>query len=112
MRRGAYFRWINAGSDANVQLVTVEEICYFQADTKYTRMVTAEREAVIRMPLKELLEQLDPAEFWQIHRATIVNMNAVAEVSRDPRGHPTLHLKKRPETLAVSQPFAHLFRQM
>ena len=57
-------------------------------------------------------EKLDPAEFWQIHRATIVNMNAVAEVSRDSRGHPILHLKKRRETLAVSQPFAHLFKQM
>jgi DNA-binding LytR/AlgR family response regulator len=110
--RRAYLRWINAESGAKVQLTTVEEICYFQADTKYTRMVTADREALIRMPLKDLLEQLDPAEFWQIHRATIVNMNAVAEVSRDPRGHPILHLKKRRETLVVSQPFAHLFKQM
>jgi DNA-binding LytR/AlgR family response regulator len=108
----AYLRWINAEAGAKVQLTTVEEICYFQADTKYTRMVTADREALIRIPLKELVDKLDPAEFWQIHRATIVNMNAVAEVSRDPRGHPILHLKKRRETLLVSQPFAHLFKQM
>ncbi len=107
-----YLRWINVESGANVRLVTVEEICYLQADTKYTRLVTADREALIRIPLKELLDKLDPAEFWQIHRATIVNVNAVAEVSRDSRGHPILHLKKRRETLVVSQPFAYLFRQM
>jgi DNA-binding LytR/AlgR family response regulator len=110
--RRAYLRWINAESGANLRLVTVEEVCYFQADAKYTRMVTAEREALIRVPLKELLEQLDPADFWQIHRATIVNMNAVGEVSRDTKGHPILHLKQRRETLLVSQPFAHLFKQM
>jgi DNA-binding LytR/AlgR family response regulator len=110
--KGAYLRWINAESGSKVRLVTVEEVCYFQADAKYTRMVTADSEALIRIPLSRLLEQLDPAEFWQIHRATIVNMNAVGEVSRDARARPVLHLKERSETLLVSQPFAHLFRQM
>jgi DNA-binding LytR/AlgR family response regulator len=110
--RREYLRWINVETGAKVRLVTVEEICYLQADTKYTRLVTGDLEALIRMPLKELLDKLDPAEFWQIHRATIVNVNAVSEVSRDARGHPILHLKRRAETLAVSQPFAHLFRQM
>jgi DNA-binding LytR/AlgR family response regulator len=108
----AYLRWINVESGANVRLVTVEEICYFQADTKYTRLVTADRESLIRMSLKELLDVLDPAEFWQIHRSVIVNVSAVAEVSRDARGHPKLLLKNRKEALQVSQPFAHLFRQM
>jgi DNA-binding LytR/AlgR family response regulator len=75
-------------------------------------MVTADREALIRMPLKELLEQLDPAEFWQIHRATIVNMERRGGGIQRSRGHPVLHLKKRRETLSVSQPFAHLFKQM
>ena len=107
-----YLRWINVETGANVRLVTVGEVCYFQADTKYTRLVTSDSEALIRLPLKDLLDKLDPAEFWQIHRATIVNVNAVAEVSRDSHGHPILHLKRRSETLAVSQPFAHLFRQM
>jgi DNA-binding LytR/AlgR family response regulator len=110
--RGPYLRWINVESGPNVRLVTVEEICYFHADTKYTRLVTADRESLIRMTLKELLDVLDPAEFWQIHRSAIVNVNAIAEVSRDLRGYPRLHLKTRKEELQVSQPFAHLFRQM
>ena len=110
--RRAYLRWINVESGPNVRLVTVEEICYFRADTKYTRLVTADRESLIRMSLKELLDVLDPAEFWQVHRSTIVNVGAVAEVSRDARGYPVLHFKTRPELIQVSQPFAHLFRQM
>jgi DNA-binding LytR/AlgR family response regulator len=110
--RRPYLRWINVESSAKVRLVTVEEICYFQADTKYTRLVTADRESLIRMSLKELLDALDPSEFWQVHRSAIVNVNAIAEVSRDARGYPRLHLKNRSETLQVSQPFAHLFRQM
>jgi DNA-binding LytR/AlgR family response regulator len=112
VNRPAYLRWINVESGPNVRLVTVEEICYFHADTKYTRLVTADRESLIRMSLKELLDVLDPAEFWQIHRSAIVNVNAIMEVSRDARGHPMLHLKQRNEALQVSQPFAHLFRQM
>lgn len=110
--RRSYLRWINVESGPNVRLVTVDEISYLRADTKYTRLVTADRESLIRMSLKELLEVLDPAEFWQIHRSTIVNMSAIAEVSRDARGHPRVHLKNRGEELEVSQPFAHLFRQM
>lgn len=112
VRKRAHLRWINVESGPNVRLVTVEEICYFHADTKYTRLVTADRESLIRMSLKELLEVLDPGEFWQIHRSAIVNVNAIAEVSRDTRGHPVLHLKHRAEVLQVSQPFSHLFRQM
>ena len=110
--RRTHLRWINVESGPNVRLVTVEEICYLQADTKYTRLVTADRDSLIRMSLKELLDVLDPAEFWQIHRSTIVNVNAIAEVSRDVRGFPRLHFKNRSETLQVSQPFAHLFRRM
>jgi DNA-binding LytR/AlgR family response regulator len=110
--RRPYLRWINVESGPNIRLVTVEEICYFHADTKYTRLVTATDESLIRMSLKGLLDVLDPADFWQIHRSAIVNVNAIAEVSRDARGHPILHLKHRNEALGVSQPFAHLFRQM
>ncbi len=109
---GPYLRWINASLGTDVKLITVDEICYFQSDTKYTRVATADGESVIRKPLKELLDELDPASFWQIHRSTIVNLNAIASISRDFAGHVIVKLKKRKETLPVSQPFAHRFRQM
>lgn len=108
----SYLRWINASQGADVRLITVDEICYFQSDTKYTRAVTANNECLIRKSLKELLDELDPSLFWQIHRSTIVNVNAIAAVSRDFAGHLIVKLKNRKETLPVSQPFAHLFRQM
>jgi DNA-binding response OmpR family regulator len=108
----AYLRWINVATGPNVRLVTVEEICYFRAEAKYTYLVTADQAALIRTPLKELLQALDPSVFWQIHRSTIVNVNAIEEVTRDMRGHLLLRLKSRKEALPVSQPFAHLFRQM
>jgi DNA-binding LytR/AlgR family response regulator len=107
-----HLRWINASQGADVRLITVDEICYFQSDSKYTRAVTANNECLIRKSLKELLDELDPSLFWQIHRSTIVNVNAIAAVSRDLAGHLLVRLKNRKETLPVSQPFAHLFRQM
>jgi DNA-binding LytR/AlgR family response regulator len=108
----AYLRWITASRGANVRMITVDEICYFQADTKYTRVVTADSEALIHTPLKDLLEQLDPAAFWQIHRSTIVNAQAIESVGRDGSGHALLRLMTRPESLRVSQQFAYRFRQM
>ncbi len=111
-RSGRYLRWINASRGEDVQLITIEEVRYFQSDTKYTRVVAANREGLIRKPLKELVGELDPAMFWQIHRATVVNLNAVESVGRDLKGHVILRLKGRPEQLAVSQPYEHLFRQM
>ncbi len=65
-------RWINASVGQNLKLITVDEITYFQADNKYTRVVTVDGEALIRKPLKELVEELDPVQFWQIHRSTLV----------------------------------------
>jgi len=107
-----YLRWINASQGNEVRLITVDEICYFQSDTKYTRAVTPESEALIRKSLKELLEELDPSLFWQIHRSTIVNAGAISGVSRDLAGRFLVKLKSRRETLPVSQAFAHRFRQM
>jgi DNA-binding LytR/AlgR family response regulator len=111
-RHGQYLRWINASRGEDVQLITIEEVRYFQSDTKYTRVVAAKREGLIRKSIKELVEELDPSTFWQMHRATIVNLNAVESVGRDLQGHVILRLKDRPEVLQVSQPYAHLFRQM
>ncbi len=107
-----HLRWINASQGQEVRLITVDEICYFQADTKYTRVVTDAGEALIRRTLKELAEQLDPACFWPIHRSTIVNANAIAGVSRDFRGRISVRLKTRAEKLPVSEAHEHLFRQM
>jgi DNA-binding LytR/AlgR family response regulator len=107
-----HLRWINASQGQEVRLITVDEVCYFQSDTKYTRVVTADGEALIRRSLKELLEDLDPHHFWQIHRATVVNANAIAGVARDFRGQVSVKLKARPERLPVSDAHVHLFRQM
>jgi DNA-binding LytR/AlgR family response regulator len=107
-----YLRWINASLGTDVKLITVDEVCYFQSDTKYTRVVTGDSESLIRKSLKELSSELDPAQFWQIHRSTIVNVNTIAGVSRELSGRFTVKLKNRNETLPVSQQFAHRFRQM
>jgi DNA-binding LytR/AlgR family response regulator len=109
---GQYLRWINASRGEDVQLITTDEVLYFQSDTKYTRVVGAQREGLIRKSIKELAQELDPQLFWQIHRSTIVNLDAIERVSRDLRGNVVLRLKNRAELLQVSQPYAHLFRQM
>jgi DNA-binding LytR/AlgR family response regulator len=107
-----FLRWINASHGQAVRVITVDDVCYFQADSKYTRVVTAGEESLIRKPIKELCDELDPASFWQIHRSTIVNVHAIAGVVRDLRGRTQVRLKRRAELLAVSEPYAHRFRQM
>ena len=107
-----YLRWVNASVGQSIRLITVEEICYFKADSKYTMVVTPTAESLIKKPIKELCDELDPAQFWQIHRSTLVNMSHVAAVTRDIRGHLQLKLKQRNEGLPVSESYTHLFRQM
>ena len=107
-----HLRWINASQGQNVRLITVEEICYFKADNKYTLVVTEQAESLIRKSIRELLDELDPEVFWQIHRSTVVNVNAIAAVHRNMSGNYELRLKQRAETLPVSAPYAHLFKQM
>jgi DNA-binding LytR/AlgR family response regulator len=107
-----FLRWINASVGQNLKLITVDEISYFQADNKYTRVVTHEGEALIRKPLKELVDELDPNQFWQIHRSTLVNAASIAGVTRDFRCRMLVKLKSRPETLLVSDSYTHRFRQM
>ena len=107
-----YMRWIKASVGRELRLLSIEDVIYFQSDTKYTRVVMAQGEALIRTPLKELLAELDPEKFWQIHRGTLVNVAAIASVSRDGPEKQSVHLRGRPETLAVSRQFFHLFRQM
>lgn len=102
-------KWIQASVGNQIRLIPVGEVLFFQSDLKYTRVVTRDAESLIRKPLKELLDELDPEVFWQIHRSTIVNSTAIAHVLReDDRLY--LALKARPERLEVSRSFAHLFR--
>lgn len=108
--RKKYLRWISVSQGQELRLITTDEICYLKADNKYTVIFTADREAVIRRPIRDLLEELDPETFLQVHRGTVVNANAIAGVSRDITGRLRLRLKQRKETLAVSDPYAHLFK--
>jgi DNA-binding LytR/AlgR family response regulator len=107
-----YLRWVNASVGNTIKLITVEEICYFKADSKYTLVVTPASESLIRKPIRELTDEVDPNLFWQIHRSTLVNVGAIAGVTRDVRGNLQVKLKQRPELLAVSESYNHLFRQM
>ncbi|MFL6657554.1 MAG: LytR/AlgR family response regulator transcription factor [Massilia sp.] len=104
--------WLTASAGAETRLIMVEDIAYFQSDTKYTVVMTAAGEALLRKPIRELLDVLDPTIFKQIHRSTIVNLRAIASITRDETGRGIVKLKTRPETLAVSQPFMALFRNM
>ena len=104
--------WITASVGKETRLIAVDDVAYFQADNKYTVVMTAEGEALIRKPVRELLEVLDPATFKQIHRSTIVNMKAIAALTKDDSGRGTIRLKNRPETLPVSLTFMPIFRNM
>jgi DNA-binding LytR/AlgR family response regulator len=104
--------WLTASAGRETRLVLVDDVAYFRASDKYTSVVTAEGEALLRTPIRELLERLDPSVFKQVHRSTIVNLRAVAAVVRDENGRGILRLRNRPETLTVSQPFMTLFRNM
>ena len=96
-------RWIQASVGAQIQMIPVDEVLFFIADEKYTRVQTAQQEALIRKPIKELIAELDPAQFWQIHRSTLVNTRAIAGVTRDERGRQLVSIKGRPGT-ARSEP--------
>lgn len=93
-------------------MVPVSEVVYFEAADKYVRVLTAEREVLIRTPLKDLMPQLNPQLFWQIHRGVVVRVDAIAQATRDEAGRLWLHLHDRPERLAVSRLYAHLFKAM
>jgi DNA-binding LytR/AlgR family response regulator len=107
-----YLRWITATQGQDLRLITVDEICYFQADSKYTLVVTPQQQSLIRRPIKDLVQELDPALFWQIHRGTVINVNAIAGVHRDITGQLRVKLKERKEALPVSEPYVHLFKSM
>jgi DNA-binding LytR/AlgR family response regulator len=105
-------RWLRAQVGQVVRMVAVEEVCYFQSTDKYTSVFTRDAEMLLRTPLKELILQLDSAEFWQIHRSTVVNARQIVSAHHDLLGKITLTLCDRVEKLAVSRSYAHLFKQM
>ena len=105
-------KWIRASLGNVMQVIPVAEVVYFHAEDKYTKVVTRESEALIKKPIKDLFDELDQEVFWQIHRATIVNLHAIARVERDWRDQPVITLKSRPEKLTVSRTFAHRFKAM
>jgi DNA-binding LytR/AlgR family response regulator len=104
--------WLTASSGKETRLILVDDVAYFQSDHKYTTVMTAEGESLLRTPLHELMAKLDPNHFKQIHRSTIVNMRMVASIVRDDSGRGKMRLKTRPETLPVSLTFMPLFKNM
>jgi DNA-binding LytR/AlgR family response regulator len=107
-----YMRWVQASVGANIRMIPTSDILFFRAEDKYTRVQTSRFEALIRKPIKELIDALDPDEFWQIHRSTVVRVDAIEQVSRNLRGRQVVHVKGSEDKLEVSRSFNHLFKQM
>jgi DNA-binding LytR/AlgR family response regulator len=107
-----YLEWIQATVGQAIQMIPVHEVLFFISDEKYTRVQTATLEALIRKPIKELVDEVDPALFWQIHRSTLVNVKAIAGIHRDFRGRQIVTVKGLPEKLEVSRSYTHLFKGM
>lgn len=110
--KAAPLKWIQASVGQAIQMIPVEDVLFFISDEKYTRVQTAKLEALIRKPIKELVEELDTDLFWQIHRSTLVNTKAIAGVTRDFRGRQLVSVKDHPEKLEVSRSYTHLFKSM
>lgn len=107
-----YLDWIQASVGQGIQMIPVAEVLFFISDEKYTRVQTPTVEALIRKPIKELIDELDPAVFWQIHRSTLVNVKAIAGITRDFRGRQIVSVRGHPEKLEVSRSYTHLFKGM
>ncbi len=105
-------RWISAAVGDSVRMIGIDEVLFFQAQDKYVRVVAIDGDAIIRMPIKDLLAGLDPSAFWQVHRGTIVRVSAIDRVRKDELGRWTLSLRGRAERLPVSAAFLHRFRGM
>jgi len=110
--RPHYLEWIQATVGQSIQMIPVAEVLFFISDEKYTRVQTPQVEALIRKPIKELIDELDPQLFWQIHRSTMVNVKAIAGITRDFRGRQIVAVKGHGEKLEVSRSYTHLFKGM
>ena len=107
-----YLRWITATVGKSLRMITIDEVVFIQADQKLTRVVLADSEVLIKKPLKDLLSELDPEQFWQTHRSTIVNAQEISSIEPDMSGRLVVKLKNRRERLPVSESFVRRFRQM
>lgn len=107
-----HLQWIQATVGPAIQMIPVDEVLFFISDEKYTRVQTAQVEALIRKPIKELVDEVDPRVFWQIHRSTLVNVKCIAGVTRDFRGRQIVTVKGHGEKLEVSRSYAGLFKGM
>jgi DNA-binding LytR/AlgR family response regulator len=108
----AYLQWIQATVGATIQMIPLDDVLFFVSDEKYTRVQTAQLEALIRKPIKELVDEIDPRAFWQIHRSTLVNVKAIAGVARDFRGRQIVSVRGHAEKLEVSRSYTGLFKGM
>jgi DNA-binding LytR/AlgR family response regulator len=104
-------KWIRATVGNATRLINIDDVIFFQSDTKYTRIVLKDSEALVRTPLKELIEQIDGDVFWQVHRGAIVNANVIDRAIREGPEKLILHMKNTKETLNVSRQYFHLFRE-
>jgi DNA-binding LytR/AlgR family response regulator len=105
-------KWIQATVGQAIQMIPIEDVLFFISDEKYTRVQTATIEALIRKPIKELVDEIDPDLFWQIHRSTLVNTHCISGVTRDLRGRQIVSIKGSNEKLEVSRSYTHLFKGM
>lgn len=110
--RGAGLQWIRAGKADTTSLIPVDDVLYFKAGDKYTSVATRDGEFVIRKPIRELANELDASQFWQINRGIIVNVHAIKSSQRELSGRCRIHLKHSDEVLIASRKYAHLFKQM
>lgn len=108
----SYMRWITASVGNALRLITTDEVIFFQSDQKYTRVVLADSEVLIKKPLRDLMNELDPEQFWQTHRSTVVNASQIASIEPNMAGQLSLKLKGRREQLPVAEAFVRRFRQL
>lgn len=111
-RLPGYLKWIKVRHAEELRMIAIDDVCYFKAEDKYTVVKTREGESLIKTSIRRLVEDLDPDQFWRIHRATIINVSQISKVSRSFAGRYLIQLKDLPETLTVSRSYAHLFKHM
>ncbi len=107
-----FLQWLCTQNGRRSRLIATDTVCYFKADQKFTAVFSLEGESLINKSIKSLVEELDPEQFWRIHRSTIVNISQIQDVRRTKTGRGAVRLKDRPEVLTVSRPYLYLFRKM